>query len=242
MNFEILKGDIATVAADAIVLPANRHLKEGSGASTAIFEAAGRKQLTAACAKIGYCEVGNSVATPAFQLKANYIIHSVVPKWQGGDYNEYDLLSSAYLSALSIADVMGCGQIAFPLLASGNNGFNRKAAFEIAVRNIKSFEARNLKNAYLVLYGNGITSLAKSNGYRVFILPSEPIEQANVEFHNNLQDYKKAGREIVEEQLQKGLDWINDPMNRKKVERAAQIISSAVLAFIFKDPTFLKRD
>ena len=45
MDFTITNTNIVRVTADAIVLPANRHLKEGSGASRAIFEAAGRKEL-----------------------------------------------------------------------------------------------------------------------------------------------------------------------------------------------------
>ena len=46
MNFGIAKCNIVNVKADAIVLPANSALKEGPGASEAIFEAAGRRQLT----------------------------------------------------------------------------------------------------------------------------------------------------------------------------------------------------
>ena len=59
MKFEIVKSNIINIPADAVVLPANTSLKEGSGASRAIFEAAGRKKLTQACKEIGYCEVGS---------------------------------------------------------------------------------------------------------------------------------------------------------------------------------------
>ena len=41
MEFRILKGNIIDARVDAIVLPANTKLKEGSGASEAIFKAAG---------------------------------------------------------------------------------------------------------------------------------------------------------------------------------------------------------
>lgn len=46
MELKFLKGDIVDAKVDAIVLPANTKLKEGSGASTAIFKAAGRKELS----------------------------------------------------------------------------------------------------------------------------------------------------------------------------------------------------
>ena len=48
MQFNVVKTNIVNIAVDAIVLPANEHLKEGSGTSKAIFEAAGRKALTKA--------------------------------------------------------------------------------------------------------------------------------------------------------------------------------------------------
>ena len=58
MQFEVIKTNIMNFAVDAIVLPANEYLKEGSGTSHAIYEATGRKTLTIACEKIGYCSVG----------------------------------------------------------------------------------------------------------------------------------------------------------------------------------------
>ncbi len=54
MKLDLVKANIIDVSADAIVLPANSLLKEGSGASSAIFEAAGRKQLTQACKQLGH--------------------------------------------------------------------------------------------------------------------------------------------------------------------------------------------
>ncbi len=132
MNVDIVKTDIVNISADAIVLPANPKLKEGSGASAAIFAAAGREKLAKECAKIKECAVGTAIPTPAFDLDAKCIIHAVVPKWKDGEHDEYRLLSSAYLCALNVADLMGCESIAFPLLSSGNNGFDLDLAFEIA--------------------------------------------------------------------------------------------------------------
>ena len=94
MDIEIVSANIIDICADAIVLPANEKLKEGSGTSKAIFEAAGRSNLKQECEKIGHCEVGSAVPTSAYNLNAKYIIHAVVPKWRGGNNNEYGLLSS----------------------------------------------------------------------------------------------------------------------------------------------------
>ena len=59
MPFLMIRNDIAKVAADAIVNPANRNLLQGSGTSRAIYQAAGEQELTAACEAIGYCEPGS---------------------------------------------------------------------------------------------------------------------------------------------------------------------------------------
>ena len=53
MPFLMIRNDITKVAADAIVNPANRNLLQGSGTSRAIYQAAGERELTAACEAIG---------------------------------------------------------------------------------------------------------------------------------------------------------------------------------------------
>lgn len=156
MQFEIIKANIVDVVSDAIVLPANEVLKEGIGTSKAIFNAAGRKELTQACEKLGHCNIGSAVPTLAYNLTSKYIIHAVVPKWIDGQHSEYDLLSSAYLASLNIAEVIGCESVAFPLLASGNNGFDKQLAFRIAEESIKSFESVKLKKVFLVVYGDNL--------------------------------------------------------------------------------------
>ena len=68
MKFKIIKANIVDVASDAIVLPANEALKEGSGTSKAIFTAAGRKELTKACKELGHCSTGSAIPTLAYNL------------------------------------------------------------------------------------------------------------------------------------------------------------------------------
>jgi hypothetical protein len=57
---------------------------EGAGVSGAIFRAAGR-ELNRACDAIGWCDTGDAVATPGFELPARWIIHTGGPVWQGGN-------------------------------------------------------------------------------------------------------------------------------------------------------------
>lgn len=234
MKFEIVKSNIISIPADAVVLPANTMLREGSGTSRAIFEAAGRKNLTQACKKIGSCQVGSAVPTLAYDLDAKYIIHAVVPKWVDGNHNEYNLLSSAYLSSLQVADIMGCESISFPLLASGNNGYDLELAFQIAKESIESFEGAKLKRVILVLFGNHVASLVRRQGYTVIEIP-ENLKREEQRFAHEAKTKKMAadGKEIAqkffEDQLQKGLDYLKDEKNREKILEGG--IAIAKLAF-----------
>ena len=158
MDYIVTRNDITRMDVDAIVLPANSKLKEGSGASTAIFRKAGREELTKACTNItrkkGDIRVGTAVPTLGFDLDATYVIHAVVPQWRDGHSNEYELLSSAYYSSLELADLLSCESVAIPLLAAGNNGFDLDLAIEIALKSIDAFEPSNrLTEVHLVIYG-----------------------------------------------------------------------------------------
>ena len=95
-TIEILKSSIVDLKVDAIVNAANERLLEGGGVCGAIFRAAGSKQLTEACEKIGGCKIGRAVITSGFNLPAKAIIHAVGPVWYGGNNNEAELLKSAY--------------------------------------------------------------------------------------------------------------------------------------------------
>ena len=250
MNFLIIRNDITNMKTDAIVLPANTMLKEGSGTSKAIFEKAGRAQLEKACneflMKYKRVHIGDAVVTLGFNLDAKYIIHAVLPKWIDGDHDEYALLSTAYLSALYWADTIGCESIAFPLLASGNNRFNLGLAFEIAKESISSFEPKHkLKDVYLVMYGARAVALARENGFDV----EEMIDSRYV--LGNDETYKNKGQRAVDEIMRAagkasgvvakyallfakdGADmaqeYLDNEENRKKlIKKGAEIATKAV--------------
>lgn len=234
MKFKIIKANIVDVASDAIVLPANEALKEGSGTSKAIFTAAGRKELTKACKELGHCSTGSAIPTLAYNLSSKYIIHAVVPKWIDGEHSEYDLLSSAYLASLNIAEVMGCESVAFPLLASGNNGFDKQLAVRIAEESIKSFEGVNLKKVFLVVYGDTMETYMKSLGYNVLVIPAH-VKMNDKKIHHQdkqkklIADGKDVAQDILEAQLEKAIEWIKKPENQKILFEAG--IAEFKLAF-----------
>lgn len=237
MEFEIVKANIVDIVADAIVLPANTKLKEGSGTSTALFKAAGRKQLTQACKKLGGCDVGSAVPTLAYDLDAEFIIHAVVPKWVDGKHDEYNLLSSAYLFSLELADTMGCTSIAFPLLASGNNGFDPELAFQIAKENIELFKEKNINKAILVIYDDDIAVMVRKAGYSYSLLP-EDIEKRRLRLEHKkkqkqlFKEGMEVAQQLLEEQLQKGIDYLKVPENRQKLFDDAVKVAGVAFAAV----------
>ena len=96
MAFTIIREDLARVQADAIVVPANKHLEINGGTGLTVAEAAGLRRVRRACKRLGGCPVGDAVATPAFKLPAKHIIHAVGPIWPGGDAGEAERPWSSY--------------------------------------------------------------------------------------------------------------------------------------------------
>lgn len=132
-DIHIIKKSITDMEVDVVVNAANSGLRAGSGVCGAIFEAAGRRELQAACNAIGHCNTGDAVITPGFALNAHYVIHAVGPIWEGGNHGEADLLASCYAKSIDLAVANKCASIAFPLISSGIYGYPKEAAWRIAI-------------------------------------------------------------------------------------------------------------
>ncbi len=130
----IKKMSITDAGTDCIVNAANSSLQGGSGVCGAIFEKAGWSVLQDACSRIGHCDTGSAVITPAFNLNAQYIIHAVGPVWQDGLHNEPQLLYSCYRESLKLAQEHGCHSIAFPLISAGIFRYPTEGAWEQALK------------------------------------------------------------------------------------------------------------
>ena len=151
MPFEIVRNDITAMAVDAIVNTANPRPVIGAGVDSTIHEKAGPKLLEAR-KKIGNIAVGTAAITDAYNLKAKYVIHTVGPVWRGGLFGEGKLLRKCYDSTLSLALDNGCQSVAFPLISTGNYGFPKDKALQIAISAFSTFLMEHDMQIYLVVF------------------------------------------------------------------------------------------
>ena len=138
-SIKIQKIGITKLKLDAITNAANEGLTHGGGVCGAIFNEAGATLLADACREIGGCKTGNAVITPGFDLPAKYIVHAVGPVWRGGNYNEPQLLYSAYKQSLLVAKDNGCHSIGFPLISAGIFGYPVDKAWRKAIQACNDF-------------------------------------------------------------------------------------------------------
>jgi O-acetyl-ADP-ribose deacetylase (regulator of RNase III) len=157
-SISLVMGDITRQTTDAIVNAANSQLIGGGGVDGAIH-AAGGPAILDECkdiiAKMGSLLPGQAVVTGGGKLFARYVIHTVGPIWQGGHNQEADLLASAYLESLKLAEKLGLQSIAFPSISTGAYGYPLEEAASIAIDTIIDFagkQARSLEKISIVLF------------------------------------------------------------------------------------------
>ena len=152
MPLQIVRNDITKMNVDAIVSAADPTLLGNGGVSGAIFRAAG-PELAAACRALHGCAEGEARITAGCGLPCRYVIHTVGPRWHGGQHGEQARLVSCYRVALALAEEYGCTSIAFPLIAAGNYGYPKDQALTTAVDTIRDFLLEHDMTVYLVVFG-----------------------------------------------------------------------------------------
>ena len=161
MPFQIVRNDITNMQVDAIVNSANPKAVIGSGVDSAIYRKAGLARLFIKRRQIGEILPGECAVTPAFDLPAKVIIHTVGPVWVDGNSGEKELLYRCYENVLMAAKKEKCKSIAFPLISSGNYGFPKSEAIQIAMNAVSSFLVKHDMMVYLVVYDKRALELSE---------------------------------------------------------------------------------
>ena len=134
----VIEGDITQQPVDAIVNAANSSLLGGGGVDGAIHRAAG-SGLLEECRRLNGCQTGDAKITKGYNLPANWVIHTVGPVWEDGNYGEDELLASCYRRCLELAEQQGIRTLAFPAISTGVYRFPPDRAARIAVTEVKMF-------------------------------------------------------------------------------------------------------
>lgn len=180
MPIKIVRNDITKIECDAIVNAANSTLLGGGGVDGAIHKAAGR-ELLLECMKLGGCKVGQAKLTKAYKLPCRFVIHTVGPKWKGGQNGEKELLESCYREALKIAAENNCETVAFPLISSGAYGYPKNEALQVAVNTVTSFLLEHDMLVYIVVFDKSSFQI----GEKLFSDIAAYIDDKYVDTHFN---------------------------------------------------------
>lgn len=221
MNLTVLYKDITTVEADAIVNSSNPTLTGYAGVDR-LLHSLGGEEFEAECReKAGTLQPGEAVFTRAYNIPAKYVIHTHIPLYKGGDLGEAAILRSCYRSSLELADRLGCGSVAFPLIAAGSMGFPIPRALEIAVVAISEYlELYSDLSVYLVLHGESAESIARSmlGDLDAFVQsrfsPTEAKDQRTLD-------------EMIEDKGESFVDALYRLMSEKGIDKPSQLYKAA---------------
>jgi O-acetyl-ADP-ribose deacetylase (regulator of RNase III) len=126
-------GDLLRQEVDALVNPTDTNVRGGGGLDAAIHAAGGPAILQECIARFpSGLAAGDAGWTTAGDLAARWVIHAVSPDYTAGQ-RDSSLLRDCYRRCLEVADEVGAGSIAFPLLGAGAHGWPRPVTIEAAI-------------------------------------------------------------------------------------------------------------
>src|SRR5437667_7081684 len=150
LELEVVEGDIAAFAVDAIANAANDQLWMGAGVAGAIKRAGGEEIEREAVAK-GPIPVGTAVATGSGRLRARHVIHGAV---MGQDLRtNVELIERTTRSCLEVADELGCESLALPAFGTGVGGFALDECARLMVAEARAFEGATLRRVIFAVFG-----------------------------------------------------------------------------------------
>ena len=142
-RIEAVLGDLTTQEVDAIVNAANSELLGGGGVDGAIHRAGG-PSIYDECLTIrrtiyphGLPE-GEAVATRGGDLAAQWVVHTVGPRYGRHGGAEAALLASCHRRSLEVAAELGARTVSFPAISCGVFGYPIEEAAPIAAGAVRA--------------------------------------------------------------------------------------------------------
>src|SRR5882672_8461394 len=151
-QLKMMRADITTVDADAIVNSANNDLVMGGGVSGAIRRVAGQA-VQDECHKIGTVPLGTAVVTTGGLLKAQWIIHAAVNPL--GMWADAKSVRNATKAVLKRADEKQIKRLAFPALGTGAGALAVERCADILIEEVMKHcetDQTPLEEVMFVLY------------------------------------------------------------------------------------------
>jgi len=134
----VLSGDITSLSVEAIVNSTNHNMIPGGGVNGAINSMAGL-ELQQETMKFRGIKPGKAYVTKGYNLSCEYIIHTLGPRWYGGDHYETKILGDCYKNSLILAAGLGIRTIAFPCISTGAFKFSKEIAAYVAANTTKYY-------------------------------------------------------------------------------------------------------
>lgn len=144
----ITKGDITDMDVQSFVYYAQHDLVLGSGFGTAITMRGG-PSIQEELKQRGTLATTEVVMTKAGEMKADYIIHAVGPRFQEDDIERK--LKNTIINSLKCAEDNNIATVAFPPMGSGFYGVPLEVSADVTLNTIKDFLSGKTKIKEVVI-------------------------------------------------------------------------------------------
>jgi len=151
VEISLIKEDITDLVCQAFLYYAREDLKLGSGFGTAI-SVRGGSSIQEELDKLGPLKTTEAVITNAGELKSDFIIHAVGPKFQ--EENIEQKLKETIINSLKAAEDKGISEIALPPMGAGFYGIPLDKCADIMIRSIEEYFAADSKIKKIIICAN----------------------------------------------------------------------------------------